>query len=224
MKRNFTGLITLLAGLILSYAIPQAHADWDVFSTNSSVQVGEDFNSGYATGAGSAENAVITNMDVSLSWDINPSTGTAHLYSNVTFAGVWGNPNDSNPWTDMLANDGLHMYSSMSLLQVEFNGEWWEFNQTMNMNVNAWGSLYYNDQHDAMNGWFNTTTVCDGAIPTDVWVYTQIYEGDHPWDTSWQMSVSTEWDIVGGFQLVPSPGALALLGMGGLASRRRRRQ
>lgn len=224
MNRLMTFAITLVMAVTSLGFNTQAHAD---FFHDASFTVGNDFMSGTAQGYGNAQNAVATSMAVSVGQYVD-SQGILHIYTNVSVYGMFVNPEvtnpGNNPWCDLLYTEGLHASTSLSITDLYWGGEYWQYDNIVTINISGFAGIYVWDE-DELGGSFSSSVSGIGAVPEESWSSVQIFEPGHPeWAPDWQISMSSEWHVTTGFHLVPTPGAFALLGLAGVGGISRRRR
>lgn len=197
----------------------------DEFYSNQSLQVGPDFNSGFAFGWANGQNAVMTSMSSSLSYKLDASTYAFKLSTNITISGYFtDDPAENNPYLDQMQYFGLNSHNEINLTTVTYNGQWYEFDNTVSLYLNGNANIYRDDEHTILNGlMYSSATSNAGAIPIGASSSVQIFAPGHPtWLPDWQVDLSSEWLVTSPFHAVPASGSLAILGVAGLIGRRRR--
>ncbi len=226
MNRLTTTVLCAFVALMASLGFTaQAQAGYDDFGLNYGMEMGPDFGSGNIWGSGSAQNAVAMGMSSNAYIHYHENEGAFVCHGNTSIWGVWGNPGDDNPLYSVLEN-GLYLQSSLSWETVYENGQGWEFEQSVGITMftNIGLSFGNNDGETEMYGYFSANSYGVGMIPTNVWASATIYEPGHPAGLpDWQASINWTYQVTSGFHLVPAPGAFALLGLGGISFRLRRR-
>jgi MYXO-CTERM domain-containing protein len=228
-KRSSKGISMNRIGIVIAFLLlvvsAPAYAESGHFYQNSGFWVNQDFYSGLAFGVAQGTNAVPIGISSSINYVVTGS-GAVTIYTGITVSGIWGNPDDySSPYYAWLSQNGLHTHNSFQLAEFNWNGKWYEFNELVGLTQQGQALIAFNEDNTSLTGWFSATSTGQGAIPIQSWSSVQIFEPGHPFETDWQVSISSKWIVTSGFQLmsVPSPGALTLLGLAGLLCRRRRR-
>lgn len=220
---QFRSILVCLSMLALLAFSPPALADQ--FYSSSGFTVNPDFNSGSAFGSAFGSNAVPMQLSSTVSYWLNPGSGTAYVDTTVTLTGVWGDPTANNPYYDFLENEGLRTFGHLNFIEVEWNGQWYEFEYPVTINLQAQATISRDDAHTWLDGFFWSNATGIGAVPIMSTSAVQIYEPGHPdFVPDWQIDMTTRWLITSDFQPIPGPGSLALVGLGGMAIIRRRRQ
>ena len=156
------------------------------FSTYSWLTVDPGFNSGKANGWASGSDAVVTNLSSSTYFDIDPFSGTAHIYASMYLSGVWGDPGTVSPYYNFLENQGLQTYSTLALTTVFWNGTYYQFEDEVSVNLNGSAGLIRDPEHTWLIGNSHGNTYGIGAIPIDSSSSFQIFPAPHPsWLPDW---------------------------------------
>ncbi len=192
--------------------------------------IASDFNSGYAQGSATGRNALATNITSNASYYYDEYTNQFHVAASVNISGIWGNPAAVNPYYTMMEMVGLNTNSGLSLQQAVWNGEYYQFDEVVWLHAQADAKIRHFINHEGlplMNGSMSTYMQGGGAIPTYSSSFVTLYDhvggpGDRNQD--WQISFYSEWLVTSSFHQLPTPGASALLGLGGLVAMRRRRR
>jgi hypothetical protein len=221
MKMN-SGLV-LVAGLALCAISAQTQAQ-GAFSSNSYHQVNSDLISGTAGGSTWGSNAVVLSISSNVTHSVDPVTGYVTLSSTVSFAGNFGDPTADNSYYDLLVSDGINSSSSFELSNITWNDQQWDFTTQVRIWSEGSGRLYRDEFQTMMDGSFYSHVYAEGAIPrsshTSVW---QVNEPHPNGVFDFYIHHYTDWTVVAERRLVPSPGALALTGLGSIIALRRRR-
>lgn len=215
-----TRLISLFVLLVAALA-NQARGDF-AFDTGI---IGGSNPSTYCYAGG--DNAITEQVSCSIQYQLDVEEGTASIWTSVVFSGSFGEYNPNNPWQNNLLNNGLNTYGSFSQTSVDWDGQEYQFNNVFNLNVSGFAGLYWDEDSSHLYGKLNNHVYGYGAIiPTSTNVSIWINDAGWEFGPDWQVVMTSQWDVVGGFSAVPGPGALALLGLGGCFGRRgsRRRQ
>ena len=107
MQKVISGFFFVVFVVMMSIVglATQARADFNQGS-------GYSFEGNQAWGWATANNAVVTSISSSTSYEVNQETGETHIYTNTFFSGMFVDPILVNPtnnnWCQYLAEEGLH--------------------------------------------------------------------------------------------------------------------
>lgn len=222
MNRLMTLVICFVAILASLGLTAEVRGETD-FYHSSSLWVDNDFQGGGVNAYGVGVNAVTTQIQTSMSYNLNLEEGTASIHSYTSISGIFGDPTAENPYYDFMGENGLHSSATFGDSEVIWNGEWYEFNTIMSVWTQTTAMLIRNDEHTAMSGYFQNNSNGQGVIPINSYTSLQLFEGGAGLPPGWQLQIDATFLYTGGFTLVPAPGAFALLGLGGISFRLRRR-
>ncbi|MSR73325.1 hypothetical protein EXS61_01830 [Candidatus Parcubacteria bacterium] len=217
MQKVISGFFIIVCFVALSTLglATQARADFNQGS-------GYSFLGNQAWGWATADDAVVTSVSSSTSYEVNQENGEVTLHTNTFFSGVFVDPILVNPtndiWCQYLAEEGLRNNSYLQLGMIVVNGINYVPETLVSLQSVSLAGLYYHNEIDWLNGWFSADVFAVGAIPISSSVIVNIT------NNVWSVNTSSGWLVTTPFHLVPAPGAFALLCVGGLVGTPRRRR
>jgi hypothetical protein len=199
---RFAGFVLVFIASCIAGLLPTTAQAQNQFNHQTNIMVGPDFSSGWASGYGSGQNAVVTNVSTSTHYYMNEESDRL-VFSNTTyFSGNWcDDPSANSPEFDFLQEFGYNTSSRILMQEFVMGDGWAQFETAISLNISAHGGLwrYTNELH--------------------------VYADDHPdWLPDWELYIGSDWVSTTTFTPIPAPGAAAILGLGGLMAACRRRR
>lgn len=215
---------TLICSALSALTFTAAPAQGRDFSANSASGL-THYDSGWASGWFSSENAIVGNMSYGLSYRYDRGSECFFINVSSNWEGVYGPVTLDTPYTRILEGRGLHGFSSLQLTEVTIGeDERWIFNTPVSITLNVDAYLIANEEHTHRSGYLYASAFADGALPIQSSASVTIYEEGHPGELpDWSAHFNAEFLVVAEGHLIPTPGSCTLLGLGALAVARRRR-
>jgi hypothetical protein len=226
---RFAGFVLVFIASCIAGLLPTTAQAQNQFNHQTNIMVGPDFSSGWASGYGSGQNAVVTNVSTSTHYYMNEESDRL-VFSNTTyFSGNWcDDPSANSPEFDFLQEFGYNTSSRILMQEFVMGDGWAQFETAISLNISAHGGLwrYTNDNGEVdLFGNFQVSGDSYGVIPIHSWSELHVYADDHPdWLPDWELYIGSDWVSTTTFTPIPAPGAAAILGLGGLMAACRRRR
>lgn len=219
-------LVVLVIVVLSMFVVPTKEVKGEIGAGHSLYVDPNSLISGWTHGWGADENMVLTSISSNIYYQLENHGANLVVTTDTYFSGIYGDPSQWNPYYNLLATVGGQAGSRILLHEFEYDGDSYMLDGLVVVTSRGLYGLYVSDDYEFMVGNVRIDEGAIGAIPLSMSVSPQVEE--YPGGQStWSIRFTTKWYVTMDFTVippVPAPGALALVGLGGIMVTRRRRR